>query len=420
MAMGLVDTIMVGHLGTAELAATAMANSFFFTIYVGFLGLLDALTPLISQAIGSGERRKTGVLLWQGIVLALVCGPPLTVLFLNSSDLLGFLGQAPEVVKGASTYLMARSLGVLPHALFGAHRAFLNGVEKTDRVFRIVIAANLVNLIANQILIFGLGPIPALGVAGAGYATSISVTALFLGAAWEVHGGAYEDYGVTPSSPDPSLLRSIFSLGWPMSAQYTLEVSVFSMITVFVGWMGPEVLSAHQVGMSLQGLAFAVAQGISTGAMVRTGEAFGRGDRAGVIQAGRLSMGLTGCVMGFVAMLYLGIPRTLAGAYTSDPVVLERAASLLWISAILGLFDGLQLIAGACLRATSDSQTPFWAHLTAYWCLGLPLGYWLAFSQNWGLEGFWWGLTLALAVIALVLTRTFLHEGWVRRLPVAT
>lgn len=417
MAMGLVDTLMVGRLGTAELAATAMANSLYFTIFVGFIGLIDALTPLISQALGAGHRRRAGLLLWQGIFLSLVCGPLLALVYRNAGGLLGYLGQAPEVVEGGSAYLAARALGVVPQTLFGAHRAFLNGIERTSRVFRIVLLANGINLVANQVLIFGWGPVPALGIAGAGYATALSVTALFLGAALEVHRGGYAEFGVAPRRPDPELLRQVVRLGWPMSAQYTLEVSVFSLISVCVGWMGPAVLSAHQVACSITSLAFVVAQGFATGATVRVGEAFGAGDPRGATQSGRVSMALSGLCMAVVGMLLLGMPRTLAGVYTSDPAVLDQAAGVLWIAAVMALFDGVQIVAGAALRATSDSRTPFLAHMVGYWALGVPVGYWLAFPMGYGLAGFWWGLVLALGSISLVLAGLFLQGRWVERVP---
>lgn len=411
MAMGLVDTLMVGRLGAAELGGVAMANSLFFSVYVGLLGLVDATTPLISQALGAGDRRRAGLLLWQGIWLALVVAPPLAVACRHADWILDLLGQDPAVRTAAAAYLGARALGVVPHALFAAHRAFLGGLGDTHRVLRIVLGANVVNLVANQVLIFGAGPVPALGAAGAGYATSASMLALLVGGLLEVHTGRYRRNRVEARRPDLGTLREVVAMGWPMSAQYMIEVSMFSVMSVCIGWLGPVVLSAHQVGCSLGGLAFVVAGGFATAATVRVGEAHGRGDPDGVSSIGRLALGVTSAVMAGIGSLYLLAPRLLASAYTADPAVLDAVVGVLSLNAVIAVFDGLQLVASAALRATSDSRTPFVAHVLAHWLVGLPVGYLLAFPAGLGLMGFWIAITMSLGLVAVSLTAVFLRRA---------
>jgi len=201
----------------------------------------------------------------------------------------------------------------------------------------------------------------------------------------------------------------------PQSTQYVLEVSGFSATAVCIGWMGPELLSAHEVGCSLAGLAFVVAGGFGTGATVRVGEAFGRGDRAGVERAGRVALAVTTVLMGGIGSLLILAPEAMARIYTSEPMVLEAVVGVLGLTGLLAVFDGLQLVAGEALRATSDSRTPLVVHMLGQWLVGLPLGYTLAYPLGWGLPGFWVGIVVSIGLVALVLTAVFLRGGWARR-----
>lgn len=411
MAMGLVDTVMVGRLGAVELGAVALANSLYFTVFVCLVGFNNAASPLISQALGRGDQGRAGVYFTQARWLMLVASPPLALLFLRIGGLLELAGQDPAVVAGASAYLGARALAVVPHALFSAHRAFLDGVGRPGRILRIVLAANVVNLVANRVLIFGWGPVPALGLEGAGIATSVCIVALLAGAAREVRRDDYEVYGTRLGSLERRALLELVHLGWPGSAQHAIEVSVFTAIGLMVGWLGPVMLSVHQVAMSLLSLAFILAGGIASAASVRIGEAFGRGDPRAIGFCGRVALGCTTLLMGAVGTLYLAAPRALAGIYTSDAEVAAGAAGLLGLASVVVLFDGLQVVAGSALRATSDSRTGFVANTVAYWGVGLPVGYLLAFPLGLGLAGFWIGIGLALAVIAVWLTRVFLRRA---------
>lgn len=408
MLMGLVDTVMVGRLGAVELGSVALANSLYFTAFVCLVGFNSAAAPLISQTLGRGEPARAGVYFTQARWLMIAVSPLLAALFLRIGGLLELAGQDPAVVAGASTYLAARALAVIPQALFSAHRGFLDGVGRPARILRIVLAANVVNLVANRILIFGWGPVPAMGLEGAGIATSVCILALLAGAMREVRREEYRVYQTSWGRPDRRAMLELLHLGWPNAAQHAIEVSVFCAIGLLVGWLGPVMLSVHQVAMSLLSLAFILAGGIANAASVRIGEAFGRGDPRAVAFSGRVALGFAAVLMGGVGSLYLAIPRRLAEVYTADPEVATGAAALLSIAAVVVLFDGLQVVAASALRATSDSRTAFLAHSVAYWTVGLPVGYLLAFPLGWGLAGFWVGIGLALAVIGVWLTWTFL------------
>lgn len=411
MLMGLVDTVMVGRLGAVELGAVALANSLYFTVFVCLVGFNSAASPLISQTLGRGDLTRAGVYFTQARWMMIVVSPCLVVTFLHIGGLLELAGQDPAIVAGASSYLAARALAVIPHTLFSAHRGFLDGVGRPGRILRIVLAANVVNLVANRVLIFGWGPVPALGLEGAGIATSVCILALLVGAVLEVRREEYQVYRPAMGRPDRRAMLELLHLGWPNAAQHGIEVSVFCAIGLLVGWLGPVMLSVHQVAMSLLSLAFVLAGGIANAASVRIGEAFGRGDSRAVAFSGRVALGFASVMMGGVGTLYLAIPRQLAGIYTSDVEVATGAAGLLSLASVVVLFDGLQVVAASALRATSDSRTAFLAHSVAYWAVGLPVGYLLAFPLGWGLAGFWVGIGLALAVIGVWLTRVFLARA---------
>ncbi len=409
MAMGLTDTLMVGSLGAAELGATALAHSLYFTLFVTLIGLTHSSSALISQSLGRGDSRAVGRYTSQAVWIALACSPILAWIFLSGSSFLEFAGQAPEISSGAGIYLSARSLAVIPHALFSAHRSLLDGLGRTKRVLRIVLVANGINLIANAVLIFGWGPIPAFGIAGAGYATSVSILTLLAGILWEIQGSDYAEYHLGLGRPDPAILWEMLCLGIPMSLTFALESSVFAVIGLFVGHLGVDALSAHQVVWSLMSLAFVISGGFATAASKEVGAAFGRNDSIAVDRAGRLALGLTAVSMVFIGTLSLADPRLLASFYTDDLAVQATVASIAVFGVFTVLFDGLQLVASSALRATSDSKTALYANLFAHWGVGLPLGYFLAVRCGWGLAGFWIGISLAFAVCAAWLVSAFLR-----------
>jgi multidrug resistance protein, MATE family len=414
MTMGLVDILMVGPLGAEALAAVSLGNALFFALLIFCGGVLMALDTLVSQAVGAGEAGRAGALLWQGAWLALVLGLGLNLLFLDVEWVLVLLRQPEEVVGPTGDYLWARSFSAVPFLAFAACRGLLNGIGDTRPVMIVTLVANVVNLLADAVLIHGLLGAPALGVLGAGVATSV-VRWFMLGAiVWVLRDPRYRRYDLSARRPGPAEVWRIFRLGLPIGAQFLVEVGLFSATGILVGWLGAIPLARHQIALTCASFTFMVPLGLGVAATVRVGHAVGRGDPVAAMIAGRAALALGLLSMIVPSLVFLLAPSLLARAFTADPEVIAGAATLLRIAAVFQLADGLQAVAAGCLRGAGDLRAPLVANLVSHWVVGLPLGAGLAFGLGWGTAGLWWGLTVALTLVALILAWRFLRGGWRR------
>ncbi len=417
MAMGLVDTMLVGPLGSVSLAAVSVGNSVFFSVLIFCLGVVQALDPLIAQAIGGGRRPAAGRHVYQGAYLAVALALPLTLLFLRCEWIFRALGQAPEVSVQAAEYLAGRTWAVLPFLLFAVGRGLLNGLGDTRPVMWIALLSNGVNAVADWALIYGHFGLPRLGVEGAGLATSIVrwcmlgmlVAILLL--------ERYRDLVRAPVLPDPAHLWTLVRVGLPIGGQLFLEVGLFATVSILSGWLGAKAQAAHQIALSLASFTFMAPLGLSMGATIRVGQAVGARRLDDAARAGRVAIGLGAAVMGTGAILFLSFARSLASIFSPEPAVLETAAGLVAIAGVFQVFDGVQVVATGCLRGAGDTQTPFVANAVSHWAIGVPLAWLLAFPLGMGVRGRWWGITVSLTVVALVESTLFLRGGWRRLAP---
>ncbi len=415
MTMGLVDVLMVGPLGAEALAAVSLGNSIFFAAGIFCAGIIMALDTMVSQAVGAGKLARAGGLFWQATWLALAMGLLLNLAFLDLEWLLLLLRQDEAVAKLSTSYMTARSFAAVPFLIFASCRGLLNGIGRTRPVMIVTLAANILNLLADAVLIHGFLGAPALGVVGAGIATSI-VRWFMLGAVVLVlFHSSLAHLALKPRMPRFSEARRIVALGLPIGLQLLAEVGVFSATGILVGWLGAVSLAQHQIALTCVSFAFMVPLGIGVAANVRVGQAVGRGDPAAAMRAGKVALGLGMGFMLFPSILFLLMPTVFVRAFTSDPEVIAGAAMLLRIAVVFQLADGLQAVAAGSLRGAADMRTPLLANLFSHWMVGLPLGAFLAFGLGWGASGFWWGLTVALVLVGTALTAVFFKGGWRRR-----
>ncbi len=412
MGMGLVDTAMVGPLGADALAGVAIANSVFYGLTTFLVGIIMALDPLVSLAFGGGRRGRTGLLLSQGVWMALLLSIPLTLFFLDTRWLFDFMRQPPEVARQADLYLGGRAWAVLPMVTFAAFRGFLNGLGDTRPVMVLTILAVLINVVADWALIHGHLGCPALGVVGAGLATSIVRGLLLLGSLAVVLLPRYRPYNVRLHPPDRAVLWRITRLGLPIGAQMVAEFAIFGMASLFAGWLGATSLAAHQIALSLAAFVYMVPLGLAIAASVRIGQELGAGRPERAALAGRVALALATVFMAFSALLFMTVPEALVGLFSPDAEVLALGGQLLWIAALFQIADGLQVVVAGCLRGASDTRTALVVNLASHWCVGGPIGYVLAFVVGIGAAGLWWGMTAALVVAAVPLTRIFLRGRW--------
>ena len=410
IAMGTVDTLMVGRLGAGPLAAVAVGNGLSLTVIVLGMGTLFGLDPVVAQAYGAGRERDCGRAMRHGLVLALLLTVPMVLLLSQARWLLVATGQPPEVVDTGAAYVRAIVPGVLPFLVFTVFRQFLQAIGHVRPAMWIMIAANAVNFVGNWFLIYGNAGAPALGAAGAAWATTLSRWAMAIAIAIYVF--AQRDlrrYAVVAprGGLDRILLSRIARLGAPVGMQLAMELGVFAASSLLMGRLGTLALAGHQIALNVVSITFMVPLGLSATAAVRVGHALGRGDvpaaRRAAIACWLLGLGFMAC-----SALCVGTWRaSLARLYTQDLDVVAMGAALLLVGAAFQIPDGGQTIGIGALRGAADTRGPMWITIAGYWGVALPLGYLLAFEAGLGPQGVWWGLTAGLTFVAIALALRF-------------
>ncbi len=404
MFMGVMDTIMVGHFSSKDLAAVALGNLYFFTSVVFPMGLLMSLDPVVSQAVGAGDQSAVARALQRGGMLALALSIPAGLALVPGAPLLTFLRQPPEVVPVAAGYALASIPGIFPFLAFIVFRQTLQAMGRVAPIVVTILLANLGNLFFNWILIYGNLGFPAMGAVGSGWASSLSRWLMFLallGFAWPL----VRRY-VRPLRRESFQLRPLVRmvrLGAPIGIQFLLEFGAFGAIGILMGWMGANAMAGHQVAMNLASLTFMVPLGISQATAVLVGRGVGRTDPPGARRAAGAGLVLGTGFMTITALLFLLFPDFFARIYTNDLEVAALAALLLPLAGIFQIFDGVQVVASGVLRGIGDTRSPMLVNLLGFWCIGMPVSAWLGFHRGLGPVGLWWGLVLALAVVAVVL-----------------
>ena len=408
--IGAVDTAVVGRLGEVELGATGLGNTVFFTIAVLGLGVMLGLDPLVSQAFGAGEPARARRTLWQGVWLSAIIGLPLTALVVGLGALLESFGIPAASAEHTRAYIAARVPSLIPFLWFIAARSYLQGASLARPMVIAVVLANVVNLPLSWVLVFGdasLG-IPALGVAGAAWASTVCTVIQLAVLALAVRSVDAPE-GREHRKPDRALLLKALALGIPIGLQMFAEFGVFGVVNLLMGNIGTRELASHQVAITLASATFMVPVGIGAAASVRVGRAVGRQDAPGTRLAGVLSIAVGGAFMTAAALMFLFAPRLLAGIITSERAVIDAVVPLLFVAAVFQLSDGIQAVAAGALRGAGDTRFTLLANLAGHYLIGLPLGALLAFSLGIGATGLWWGLSAGLTCVAIGLTVRFLR-----------
>ena len=399
--MGLVDVAVLGRLGARELAASALGNAIFFAFTIMGMGLIYGIDPLISQAIGAGDRLRARRVLWQGVWLALaVTGVLMTVLFAMAGAL-PYIGVAEELIAPARTYLILRTVGLAPLLLFFVVRAYLQAHGVTRPLVIAMILANIFNLGADILLVFGGGPIPPLGVAGAAIAT-ILCSILQLGiasfAARAVPVSEHVDHRWKRAE-----IAQAFRVGLPVGLQMGAEVGVFALVGVLAARLGTLHVAAHQIAIGLAAFTYTIAMGISAAGSVRVGIGVGARDPIATRVAGHVTFVAGILVMGVNAAAFALAPRFFARLITNQANVIAASVPLLLVAAVFQLSDGVQGVGAGVLRGAGDTKFTLYANLLGHWIIGLPIALWLGFQRGLGIVGLWWGLCAGLTVVAVLL-----------------
>jgi MATE family multidrug resistance protein len=403
------DTAMTGRVGAEQLAFYGLATAPQVPMLLMGLGLLMGTIVLTAQAVGAGELSACGRVLRSSLVHAVVIGFLLAGVCQGGEALLALTGQTEELARGGGRVLAILGWGLPAALLFGACTFFLEGLYRPLPGMLIMVAANVLNIALNWILIYGNLGLPALGAEGAALATSLvrwfTLFAIlaYIGLRLDTRRFGLTRRGDAQARIGPRLRR----IGLPLSLAHGLESSAFSAMIVFAGWLGPVQVSTFQIAINLVALAFMAAVGFGSAASVRVGNAVGRGDAAEVRVAGWVAVGMAVVTMGLFAVLFYSFPAVLAGLYATDAAVIAVTVPTLTIAAAVLVADGTHGATIGALRATADVWPATALYLISFWLVMVPAGYVLGVRFEGGAPGLMLAVGAGAAFAAVLLPWRF-------------
>ena len=418
----LVDNIMVGQLGTTELAAISLGNSFVFIAMSLGIGFSTAITPLVAQADGRKDREAAQDVLSHGVVLCTVLGVSLFIAVFSARKLMYSMGQPPAVVEFAFPYLKWVAASLIPLIIFQAYKQFTDGLSKTRPAMYATVFSNILNIILNYFLIFGYGGFPKMGVEGAAIGTLIArIGAVIFILFFIQYHPLFNGYSLRISFKKQriSLIKKILSLGFPSALQMFFEVAFFTMAIWMSGVLGENSQAANQIALNLSAMTFMFAMGLGVVAMIRVGNQFGMKTYADLRRIAISLFLLIGLFDVLFCVIYLSFNEQLPWIYLenygaatpSDTLeVVSIAAGLLLVSGFFQITDGLQAVILGALRGIQDVNVPTTLTFISYMVIGLPVSYYLGLKTSLGAVGIWLGLLTGLSTSALLLFLRFQHQ----------
>ncbi len=400
--MGVVDSIMVGKVGYESLAASALVNGLFFLVIVLGIGLSVAATPLIAIAKGAGKNEDCGKTLNQSLLVNLAFSFFLIIGIYSISLMIPYMNQSAEVTKQAIPYMQVLIASIIPFLIFQTYRQFLEGLEMPNAPMVVALLANVLNAFLNWIFIYGNFGIPAMGLFGAGIATTTTRWMMALSLMYFTIN--YKKVSVFKPALkfkpiDFVLIKKLIRIGVPSGFQYFLEVACFTFATIMVGWIGSKQQAAHQIALNIASLTYMIMLGISSAGTIRVGYALGKKDVRQIRLSGFTAIGMAATLMLIFATIIIIMKNILPGYYNSDAEVISYAGSLLLLAAAFQLFDGLQASSIGALRGLTDVKIPLIVSIFSYWIFAIPVAWMLGFYFNMGVVGVWIGLTVGLVII---------------------
>lgn len=405
-AFGLIDTIMAGQVSPADLAAVAIGTGLWLPALLMLSGILMATTPLVAEAVGAGQRDRVPILTRQALWVALVLGL-IGQILLFSAPLLFAPLDVPQHLRAATTlYLHGVCWGMPAVAFYTVLRSYAEALDHPRPVTVISLIALGFSIPLNYVFIYGMGPIPAMGGAGCGYATAIMMwlmTALLAAylswAKWCANVRIFNHF----EHAHWPIMRQILQLGIPIGVAIFFEASMFSIAALVLSPLGETIVAAHQIALSVTSMLFMIPLSLAMALTIRIGQLYGAKQHQRLMIVRRLGL-WTATVLALSTMLLIALFRqNMASAYTHDPTVQALAAQLLIFALAYQLVDAWQVSAAGVLRGLQDTRGPMWITLFCYWGVALPLGIILARVLGYGAQGFWLGLVMGLGLASILL-----------------
>ncbi len=416
------DNVMVGQLGTAELAAVSLGNSFVFIAMSLGIGFSTAITPLVAEADTSGKINEGRSALKHGVILCTLLGLILFGIILLARPLMYHMNQPQEVVALAMPYLNLVAFSLVPLIIFQAFKQFSEGLSQTKYPMYATVIANVVNITLNYLLIFGTFGFPKMGIIGAAIGTLVSrvIMVIFI---WVLLKSKekFKPYisGLNFKSIEKSIMQKIINLGYPSALQMFFEVAIFTSTIWISGVLGKNAQAANQIALNLSSMTFMVGMGLGVAAMIRVGNQKGMLNFKELRRIAQSLFFLTFLLEIVFAAIFLIFYKVLPTFYLDidnlanqldNTEVLFLAAQLLIVAAFFQISDGLQVVVLGALRGLQDVKVPMVITFIAYWLIGFPISYYLGIHTSLGTVGIWIGLLSGLTASAIMLYIRFNKE----------
>ena len=413
--VGVFDSLMIGKVSVSQLAAVSLATSIFSFILLFCIGLSYGITPLIS----SSDRGKKYVssILYNGMLVNVISCILLVSFVILTKHLLSYLGQDQEVLFHTYSYLDIICISLIPLILFQTFKQFIEGLGFTKPSMYISVISNVINIVLNAVLIFGLFGFPRLEIVGAAYATLISRVIMFLLILiYCLNDRRFSKYILkTKFLVNLNHIKDIFRIGFASGLQYIFEVGAFSVATVMTGSIGAIHLAAHQIALNLASISYMIASGIGSASMISLSYYDGKRNFEDMRRSGFACFLLVFILMIVSALIFIIFRNYLPVLYVDDTRVISIASTLLIFAGLFQISDGIQAVGLGILRGIRDIKKPTIVTFISYWIISIPLSYFLGIEYGYGVYGIWIGLSVGLTLAAIFHVTRFNYLTFVKK-----
>jgi MATE family multidrug resistance protein len=412
-AINATDVVLLGWVGATPLAASSIGINLYLIFLIFGMGLVMAASPIMARQLGRRRhsvrevRRTVRQAMWAATTLTI----PVWIILWNAEPILRLLGQDPMLSAQAAVFVRPLMFGFLPALLYLVLRAYVAALEQPVWALTISVMGVMANALINYVLIFGAGPIPPLGLFGAGLGSAVTQTLMFIGmAAVVMLHPRFRRYRLFGRfwRPDWQRYAEVWRLGLPIALTLSLEVTLFIAAMFLMGLIGTNSIAAHTIAIQIASLTFMVPLGLSQAVTVRVGLAYGRRDVLGITRAGWTAFIMATSFMAVMALLIFAIPEALVSLFLDirlpeNRPVLPLAVSFLYVAALFQVFDGAQSVGAGMLRGLQDTTVPMIFAGFGYWVVGMGTAVWLGFGLGWEGVGIWIGLAAGLAIVSVLM-----------------
>jgi MATE family multidrug resistance protein len=417
--VGIVDNIMVGKLGPDELAAVSLGNSFVFIAMSLGIGFSTAITPLVAEADGKNNIEDGRSAFHHGLYLCTILGFALFTIIFFSKPLISFMGQPEHVVELAKPYLDIVAFSLIPLIIFQAYKQFADGMSETKYSMWATIIANIVNVIFNYLLIYGIWIFPELGIVGAAIGTIISRFVMLgymhymMNLKKKFH-PFFKGFDLKKIKREVNI--KIIRLGTPSALQMFFEIALFTGAILLSGYLGTTSQAANQIALSLASFTFMFAMGLSVAAMIRVANQKGLNDYK-KLRIVAMSIFLLAIILAIAfALVFVVLHKHLPALFVDmnsvtdladNTEVVAIAGQLLLVAAVFQISDGIQVVVLGALRGLQDVKIPMYMTFVSYWVIGFPISIYLGLYTDLRAAGIWIGLLAGLTSAAIFLYLRF-------------